>query len=185
MWSISGARDIPFPHLCHYWPIGLYGPWQVFKVLLWPNGWIFLVNFSLGDSVDLTRLADVVSGDLWRAVYVPWSGKRFQLQKSNAYEWVYRLLWESLPTHQVGLRWRASPVSKARKCIGATESSFWLSRTGSVPAKSRQQHIWRDPLAAVVNGITPTNSTTSGPNLTYTLIGGTSSSPDTTTNTKC
>ena len=75
--------------------------------------------------------------------------------------------------------WRASPVSKARKCIGATEilrSSFWLSRTGSVPAKSRQQHIWRDPLAAVVNGITPTNSTTSGPNLTYTLIGGTSSS---------
>lgn len=62
--------------------------------------------------------------------------------------------------------WRASPVSKARKCIGATEilrSSFWLSRTGSVPAKSRQQHIWRDPLAAVVNGITPTSSTASGP----------------------
>lgn len=62
--------------------------------------------------------------------------------------------------------WRASPVSKARKCIGATEilrSSFWLSRTGNVPAKSRQQHIFLDPLAAVVNGITPTSSTASGP----------------------
>jgi len=61
--------------------------------------------------------------------------------------------------------WRASPVSKARKCIGATgflRSSFWLSRTGSVPAKSRQQHIFPDPLAAVVNGITPINSTATG-----------------------
>jgi hypothetical protein len=66
----------------------------------------------------------------------------------------------------VGLLWRVSPVSKARKCIGATgilRSSFWLSRTGCVPAKSRQQHIFPDPLAAVVNGITPINSTATGP----------------------
>jgi hypothetical protein len=66
----------------------------------------------------------------------------------------------------VGYGWRASPVSKARKCIGATKilrSSFWLSRTGSVPAKSRQQHIFLDPLAAVVNGIIPISSTASGP----------------------
>src|SRR5580698_8908249 len=26
------------PRLYQLWPIGLYGPWQVFKVLLWPNG---------------------------------------------------------------------------------------------------------------------------------------------------
>ena len=70
--------------------------------------------------------------------------------------------------------WRASPVSKARKCIGATgflRSTFWIGRTGSVPAKSRQQHIFPDPLAAVVNGITPINSTATGPihSLTLTL----------------
>jgi hypothetical protein len=81
--------------------------------------------------------------------------------------------------------WRASPVSKARKCIGATEilrSSFWLNRTGSVPAKSRQQHIFPDPLAAR----SQRHHTDQLDNKwTYTLIGGTSSSPIATTITKC
>jgi hypothetical protein len=76
-----------------------------------------------------------------------------------------------------GLTLAGEPGKQSQKVHRRHRSSFWLSRTGSLPAKSRQQHIWRDPLAAVVNGITPTNSTTSGPNLTYTLIGGTSSSP--------
>lgn len=83
--------------------------------------------------------------------------------------------------------WRASPVSKARKCIGATgilRSSFWLGRTGSVPAKSRQQHIFPDPLAAVVNGITPTGSTASGPIRSSAALHIFTSSPTTTTTNK-
>jgi hypothetical protein len=62
----------------------------------------------------------------------------------------------------VGLLWRASPVSKARKCIGATgilRSTPNRQRTGKISPTA----YFSDPLAAVVNGITPINSTATGP----------------------
>jgi hypothetical protein len=49
---------------------------------------------------------------------------------------------------------------KVRNSIGAIKIvrlSFWISRYGIVPAKSRQQHIFPYPLAAIDNGIAPTN----------------------------
>jgi hypothetical protein len=59
----------------------------------------------------------------------------------------------------VGLLWRASPVGKARKCIGATGILQSSNRT----QPNRQNLPFSDPLAAVVNGITPINSTATGP----------------------
>jgi len=38
VWPTSGGQDIWVYVLCNVWPIVVYGPWQVFKVLLWPNG---------------------------------------------------------------------------------------------------------------------------------------------------
>jgi hypothetical protein len=52
-------------------------------------------------------------------------------------------------------------------------------RTGEISPTA----YFSDPLAAVVNGITPINSTATGPGDQYRLIGGTFSSPKTTTRT--
>jgi len=38
VWPTSRGQDIWRNVFCHVWPIVVYGWWQVFKVLLWPNG---------------------------------------------------------------------------------------------------------------------------------------------------
>jgi hypothetical protein len=62
--------------------------------------------------------------------------------------------------HQLAQVGRTSPLIKVRNSIGATKThrlSFWISRNGRTPAKSRQQHIFPHPLAAIVKGIAPSS----------------------------
>lgn len=59
------------------WPIGLYGPWQKFKTLLRPNGIIFFRQICSGDSLDPTRLSEILSGLSRHAGHCAGPWKRF------------------------------------------------------------------------------------------------------------
>jgi hypothetical protein len=88
--------------------------------------------------------------------------------------------------HQLATVGRARPLMKVRNSIGAIKIlrfSFWLCRNGIAPAKSRQQHIFPHPLAAIVNGIAPTTRQHQTPKHSSAALWPISKPPIFTTNT--